>query len=73
MVATYSPGGVSGMQGLRGWWGPREHLRIPKGALWVVLSRHLFEGQPADTLSLPTGIVLLQPLANGKVAGAPAD
>lgn len=64
MVATYSPGGVSGTQGLRGWWGPREHLRIPRGAL---------EGQPADTLSLPTGIVLLQPLANGKVAGAPAD
>lgn len=37
-----------------------------------VLSKHLFNGQLADVLSLPTGIAPLQPLANGKVAGVPA-
>lgn len=35
------------------------------------MSSHSFKGKPADTLSLPTGIAPSQPLANGKVAGAP--
>lgn len=50
-----------------------EHLSIRRVPFGVVLSRLLFGDRLADASSLPTGIVPLQPLANGKVALGPSQ